>query len=71
MLTTSSAQPPMPYNVPCPDFAASILDRSLQVDGVRKKRGVWNVPTSGLLSFVCLGRIADDTMNSKECLNSG
>ncbi|CAE7478397.1 CML34 [Symbiodinium natans] len=36
MLTTSPKMPPSPYNV----------------DGVRKKRGVWNVPTSGILSFV-------------------
>ncbi|CAE7490451.1 unnamed protein product [Symbiodinium sp. KB8] len=36
MLTSSSTQPPTPYNV----------------DGVRKRRGVWNVPTSGILSFV-------------------
>ncbi|CAE7540011.1 unnamed protein product, partial [Symbiodinium pilosum] len=36
MLTTSPKTPPVPYNV----------------DGVRKKRGVWNVPTSGILSFV-------------------
>ena len=41
-----------------PETAAVVAaapQAALEVDGVRKKRGVWNVPTFGILSFVHLG----------------